>query len=684
MIDSEHLSLESLRRIEQVCADFERDYLAHADIAAHLTGFSGVERAALIYELVGVDLELRAKAGLPLEASRYSEFDDPADREAGEQAYRRFSRSDTNSIAPSTLSGSQDSLGGVQTLASRIGPYQILHKIGEGGMGSVYLAEQTEPVKRRVALKVISVHKPSREILARFDAERQALALMDHHHIAKVLDAGVTPQGQPYFAMEFVDGEPLTRYCDKHQLSLPLRLALFIQTCRAVQHAHQKGVIHRDLKPANVLVTLHDDQPVAKVIDFGLAKALQNDGRLTDHSLLTRHGQLFGTLAYMSPEQAATNVLDVDARTDVYSLGAILYELLTGTTPLQPDRIRQEPLDRILAMIREEEPPRPSSRLKELGTDSSIRKQDSGLDPKGLARVLERDLDWIALKALEKDRSRRYETPSALADDVQRYLDHDVVLARPPSGGYRLRKAIRKHRLLFGSGLAIVSLLILGLIGTGGMWLRASIAEAASRQEGERARQQAINAIAARAEMKNQRDQAVESERKAVSRKGRRSSRKGRRWRRSRGRTTSWPLPAGTLVEPRRRTNSWTAFRPTCGDSSGAWRSDSFKAMESRFTDTVGRPTPPRTAPMDHAFSRRATTGSSELGTPLPAKNCWRSMDTRVRLTAPRASRFSWSSQTASSESWTPRRDANNLGSSAETAKLFVSPSVPTAIRSRR
>jgi serine/threonine protein kinase/Tfp pilus assembly protein PilF len=341
----------------------------------------------------------------------------------------------------------------------QVGPYRILELLGEGGMGQVWLAEQREPVRRRVALKIIKLGMDTREVVARFESERQALAMMDHPGIAKVLDAGATETGRPFFVMELVRGVPITEYCDSRRFTTGQRIDLFAQVCRAVQHAHLKGVIHRDIKPSNVLVTEQDGQPVPKVIDFGIAKAVHGD--LTDSTLVTRLGQLIGTPAYMSPEQAESTGLDVDTRTDVYSLGVLLYELLVGALPFD---VRAVADAAVRSAIRETDVPRPSTRLTGLGHDRDTVASYRGTSPDALRRELRDDLDWIILKALEKDRGRRYETPAAFADDLERRLASEPVVARPPSTGYRARKFLRRHRMGVGFlSLAFVALLVFGV-----------------------------------------------------------------------------------------------------------------------------------------------------------------------------------------------------------------------------
>jgi tetratricopeptide (TPR) repeat protein len=341
--------------------------------------------------------------------------------------------------------------------AGSLGRYKLLQLLGEGGMGEVWLAEQTEPVHRQVALKVIKAGMDSAQVVARFEAERQALALMDHPAIATVFDGGTTPQGRPYFAMEYVKGEPITAYCDRHRLSTPQRLELFTQVCEGVQHAHQKGIIHRDLKPSNVLVTIQDDRAVPKIIDFGVAKATVQ--HLTERSLFTELGVLIGTPEYMSPEQAEMGGLDIDTRTDIYALGVLLYELLTGALPFDRKDLRQAGLAEIQRIIREKEPPRPSTRITELGPASTEAAANRHTEPRRLVGELRGDLDWITMRALEKDRTRRYQTANALAADLRRHLNSEPVYAGPPSAAYRAGKFVRRHR--FGAAAAATLVLLL-------------------------------------------------------------------------------------------------------------------------------------------------------------------------------------------------------------------------------
>ncbi|QJX01065.1 serine/threonine-protein kinase [Frigoriglobus tundricola] len=372
--------------------------------------------------------------------------------------------------ATSDLPGRDEHVGAVLG-----GKYKLVEEIGEGGMGSVFMAQQTEPVKRAVAVKVIKAGMDSKAVLARFEAERQALALMDHPNIARVLDAGTTEGGRPYFVMELVKGIPITQYCDDRKLTPRQRLELFVPVCHAIQHAHMKGVIHRDIKPSNVLVALYDDRPVPKVIDFGVAKAA--GPTLTDKTLMTGFGAVVGTPEYMSPEQANLNNLDIDTRSDVYSLGVLLYELLTGTTPVDRKSLGKAALLEVLRIVREVEAPRPSNKLSSAATPPSVA-ANRGTEPAKLSKLMKGELDWVVLKALEKDRTRRYESANGLARDVQRYLADEVVEARPPSAGYRVRKFVRRHKGRVAVTTAFLALLVVSAAVSSWLALQAKRAEA--------------------------------------------------------------------------------------------------------------------------------------------------------------------------------------------------------------
>ncbi|MCA9280260.1 MAG: tetratricopeptide repeat protein [Phycisphaeraceae bacterium] len=345
-----------------------------------------------------------------------------------------------------------------------IGRYKLLEQIGEGGFGAVWAAEQREPVKRRVALKIIKLGMDTKQVIARFEAERQALAMMDHPNIAKVFDAGMTETGRPFFVMEYIKGVPILEYCDTEKLDTKSRLDLFMKVCHAIQHAHQKGIIHRDIKPNNVLVTMHDGVPVPKVIDFGIAKATNQE--LTEKTIYTQHRQMIGTPAYMSPEQAEMSGLDIDTRSDIYSLGVLLYELLTGTTPFDSTSLMEAGFAEMMRIIREETPHKPSTRLSSLGETGTRTAEQRRVDIARLSTILRGDLDWIVMKCLEKDRTRRYETANGLAADIERHLNDEPVLAGPPSASYRLRKFVRRNRGQVIAGGIVAGALVLGIFGT--------------------------------------------------------------------------------------------------------------------------------------------------------------------------------------------------------------------------
>ena len=410
---------------------------------AALAKVDPAERAAYLDEACGADTELRRCVDRLLAAhpqvGSFLRDDDvaPTSSPAG--------------VGPEMSGGPTVELPITERPGTVIGPYKLLQQIGEGGMGTVFMAEQTQPVQRKVALKVIKPGMDSRQVIARFEAERQALAMMDHVNIARVLDAGATEAGRPYFVMELVHGVPITKYCDDNHLTPRERLELFVPVCQAIQHAHQKGIIHRDIKPSNVMVTLYDGKPVPKVIDFGVAKATEQ--KLTERTLFTQYGTMVGTLEYMSPEQAEMSALGVDTRSDIYSLGVLLYELLTGSTPLSHKRVKEAAYAEILRMIKEEEPPKPSTRLSDSGEALASISAQRHMEPAKLTKLVRGELDWIVMKTLEKDRNRRYETANGFAADVQRYLADEPVQACPPSAGYRLRKFARRNKAALGDGV---------------------------------------------------------------------------------------------------------------------------------------------------------------------------------------------------------------------------------------
>ncbi|MBL8763923.1 MAG: serine/threonine protein kinase [Phycisphaerae bacterium] len=408
----------------------------------------------------------------------------------------------------------------LEGIGSVVGPYKLLEVLGEGGFGTVYLSEQREPVTRRVALKILKPGMDSREVLARFEAERQALALMDHPNVATIFDAGMSESGRPYFAMEHVRGVPLTEYCDQNKLTTRERLELFIPVCHAVQHAHQKGIIHRDIKPSNVLVTLKDGRPMPKVIDFGVAKAVSQ--RLSERTIFTEQGRLLGTPEYMSPEQAGTTGLDVDTRTDIYSLGVVLYQLLSGSLPFDSKTLRRAGFDEIVRIIREEEPPKLSTRLSDLGELQTEMAQKRRSNPRTLVTQLRGELEWITMRSMEKDRTRRYPTAQELAEDVRRYLDNEPVLASPPSLTYRARKFVRRHRVAVFGGLALGSVLLVGLVGTTAGLARAVAAERRATRDRDAARLAQARAETAEKAERAERDK-TEQERQRAEREAAKS-----------------------------------------------------------------------------------------------------------------------------------------------------------------
>ncbi len=465
-------------------------------------------RQAFLDRECGADPDLRHRLNVLLFAHDHPES-------ALERPLAAASDPATQAFIPesSTTDVARETAQAVGTIvASR---YKLLEIIGEGGMGEVWVADQLTPIRRRVALKMIKPGMDSRSILARFEAERQALAIMDHPNIAKVLDAGATDDGRPFFVMELVKGVPITTFCDARKLSPRERLELFIPVCQAIQHAHQKGIIHRDIKPSNVLVALHDEQPIPKVIDFGVAKAVGQ--QLTEKTIYTGFGALVGTPAYMAPEQATFNQLDVDTRADVYALGVILYELLAGSPPFEPEQLKKAALDEILRLVREVEPPRPSTRLstsQAKATIAAVRQSD----PVRLAKLVRGELDWIVMKSLEKDRNRRYDTANALAVDVARYLKDERVEACPPTLGYRLRKAYRKNRAAMRAAFAFLCLVLgAGVLATllAIQARRAEMLALVQREEAEFARQMAAEQRMA-AELNAQQTKVAESEAKVV------------------------------------------------------------------------------------------------------------------------------------------------------------------------
>ena len=465
------------------------------------------ERPAFLHAVCGADQNLRRRLETLLAA--HVQPDELLEGDAGKPTVQATRKIEFAESPPDEAVG--------QTL----GRYKLLERVGEGGCGVVYVAEQTEPVRRRVALKVIKLGMDTKQVVARFEAERQALAMMDHPNIAKVLDAGTTEAtesqfpnlksqihgGRPYFAMELVRGIRITEYCDQANLSTKERLDLFIKVCQAIQHAHQKGIIHRDIKPSNILVTLHDGVPVPKVIDFGIAKA--TEGRLTDNTVYTQLHQFIGTPAYMSPEQAEMSGLDIDTRSDIYSLGVLLYELLAGSTPFDPTELIASGLEGMRKTIREREPMRPSTRLATLqGDELTTTAKRRSTDAPKLVHQLRGDLDWIVMKCLEKDRTRRYDTANGLAMDLKRHLNNEPVVARPPSTAYRIQKAVRRHKLGFAAGAAVCLALFIGVIASATQAVRATRAERAKQASLDSEQKARQAATLAKSEAEVERDRA--------------------------------------------------------------------------------------------------------------------------------------------------------------------------------
>ena len=473
------IGTEDLSWIDTAVDKFERAWSQRSRprIEDFLTEVEESRRARLLAELLRVEHRLRRSVGEDPDPQEYRiRFPDSAGIiegifDAGSADVTGAASITVDAPAPRII---------LEGPGSRIGPYKLLQLIGEGGMGVVYMAEQEKPVRRRVALKIIKPGMDTRQVIARFEAERQALAMMDHQHIAKVFDAGDTDSGRPYFVMELVKGVPINEYCDRNRLTPRERLELFVPVCQAIQHAHQKGIIHRDIKPSNLLVTLADGQPLVKVIDFGVAKAV--DQRLTERTMFTQLGQIVGTLEYMSPEQAEMGGLDIDTRSDIYSLGVVLYELLTGSSPLERAKLREAGYAELLRRIREDETPKPSTRLSDSKASLPTISAQRRTEPAKLTKLIRGELDWIVMKALEKDRTRRYETANGLSRNIQRYLDGDPVEAGPPSATYRLRKFARRHRALLTTASLFAALLVTGAVVSTVLAVRASRAEVATRE----------------------------------------------------------------------------------------------------------------------------------------------------------------------------------------------------------
>ena len=452
------------------------------------------ERASILNRECGDDESLKQRILAMIAAAEESDFLGNATTDVGPGE-------------PSQIASAERHAAQREDIGEQILRYKLLQPIGEGGFGTVWMAEQSEPVQRRVAIKIIKLGMDTERVIARFEAERQALAMMDHSNIAKVFDAGSTESGRPYFVMEYIRGVPILEYCDTQKVDTAGRLGLFTQVCHAIQHAHQKGIIHRDIKPSNVLVTMHDGVPVPKVIDFGIAKATHT--KLTQKTVFTEHKQLIGTPAYMSPEQAEMSGIDIDTRTDIYALGVLLYEMLTGTTPFTNKELANAGFEGMMRLIREVVPHKPSTRLSSLGETAANTAQQRRADVHKLGLILRGDLDWIVMKCLEKDRTRRYDTASGLATDIRRHLEDEPVLAGPPSTAYRLRKFVKRNRVQVVASVVVVAALVLGVFGT-------SVGLTWALREKDRADEQAAIATNAAESADRARVAAQENERLAV------------------------------------------------------------------------------------------------------------------------------------------------------------------------